>query len=349
MRSSITWDDVMRRATFFDEGRTDIDTDLSRARFTTRRAPNDEVQILADLPGHRATLDVNDNALGQIARVLGIPMPYLKTVRTRSPELVENMLRDGVENAGNRPMLFRAHNTNLAGVLSPKFARDVTNLAVVEAMRAQLRGIEHTVVDYGVSANSGRSFLKVVMNDTEEYDPSARHARDRNKAVGDTVAAGVTILNGEYGDTNFRVAPFIYRLVCTNGMTANRLLGGQVVAPHLNLTVPAVGLKIGAAIAEVMLSHEDAMAKFVATTSIVLKDVMSTLDKVAEIGGIKSDKDRSRLLHAFDKEPQPTAFNVINAVTRFARTKPEATRQNLEDLAGQLVSYTPDQWHAMAA
>lgn len=190
--------------------------------------------------------------------------------------------------------------------------------------------------------------------------------------VGDTVEAGITISNSEIGYGNFSVQPFLYRLICTNGMTAP-IAGSEAIkrihrstAIDLERATPFTHLvdttERKAAKAHIWKTIGDAVGKALEETSF--KDLMERLkaankvkvtktnteklfEKIAKRYGL-SEQEQSAALFNFETDNVRTAWGLANAITKIANNTQSYERATyLENAGGQLMSLPERDWERL--
>ena len=158
-----------------------------------------------------------------------VPYTYYQTMADRNqPELIQSnlntWLKNPPQNARNR--LFRTYDNQ---TWSDVWTKDNTFrsyhsdrfltfdnfdlvqglLPLLDRLDRQVNGIQF--VSMGLTDN--KLYLKIIFPNVE--------AEIKGRQVGDIVKSGVIISNSEVGMGSIVVSPFIYRLICLNGMTVN--------------------------------------------------------------------------------------------------------------------------------
>tara|TARA_R110002051_G_C8665021_1_gene489560 strand:- start:56 stop:1150 length:1095 start_codon:yes stop_codon:yes gene_type:complete len=165
---------------------------------------------------------MNTHFIQQLCAHHKLPYSYVKTMVDRGqPELIAKNLNTWLHNpvAGSGPRLFRTYDKN--GYDNAEFRschshRFLTfdhfdllqGLApVLQRLEDQVNGLQY--MSMGLTDN--KIYLKIIFPNVE--------SEIKGKQVGDIVKSGVLISNSEVGAGSIVVSPFIYRLICTNGMT----------------------------------------------------------------------------------------------------------------------------------
>ena len=156
-------------------------------------------------------------------------------------------------------------------------------------------------------------------------------------AVGDLTAAGLRFdLDMKHG-TSPKVAPFQYRLVCTNGQLSRQ-------ADH---AIDARGMTVEQVLNELERQAQLAFSKvehdvqaFYELRNVPVENPERVLARVAREHGL-SDRVRIRLIErAAEIEGTPTMFDIVNLVTNSANadTVKPALRRQLIGIGGSMVS-----------
>ena len=153
-----------------------------------------------------------------------VPYTYYQTMADRKqPELIQSNLNTWLKNPvkGAKNRLFRTYDNKtwkdntFRSYHSNRFLTfDYFDLVqglmpVLDRLNEEVNGIQF--VSMGLTDN--KLYLKIIFPNVE--------AEIKSKEVGDIVKSGVIISNSEVGMGSIMVSPFVYRLICLNGMTVN--------------------------------------------------------------------------------------------------------------------------------
>ncbi len=160
-----------------------------------------------------------------------------------------------------------------------------------------------------------------------------------NVATGDRVQNGVAL---SYSETQLRLHPYIFRLVCSNGMIRPRVMMSRQIGdsvprdPEKTIEIIQSGVQACTA-PSVLLEAVERMQD--------LKNHPAELGLriLAMLPGL-SRESASRLtdsvldLILWHDDAQPTMYDVLNSITAFARDRSDRTEKwNLERFAGRVV------------
>ena len=302
-------------------------------------------------------LDPTPLAHRQIGTHLGIPAPYYDRMRTDAPELLAGNVNrwladhtDGVRMLRTLTPTAEAHRHTLRAFLSNRY-RPLDNYDLAQAVLPEL------------DAN-GFALRSHELTDTHLYLKAVLEERTVDVAVGDAVAIGVSIRNSDVGCSSLSIAPFIERLICTNGMTINdlgtrrrhvgkRLNGfqdGALIAEHLSTEAHAASDK-----AFWLAARDTARACASEATLATVADSMRQGREIRATGhpqevvrqvsrrvGITEGEESSVLEHLITGG-ELSAYGLANAVTRAAADVESYDRASELEAIGWQVLQLPAQ------
>ena len=165
--------------------------------------------------GYDGTPQLTDHALNQLCGRLEIGTLYINKCLPVSQSLVAHNLNFWISNNKDRDLMLRTYENfdkskNVRAVLSNRYkmidAHHVLNPALNKIMDL---GAEFKYSHYDGDRLNVTATL-----------PKLEGAVQKD----DIVQGGITITNSEIGNGGLLIQPFLYRLVCTNGMVAPRYL-----------------------------------------------------------------------------------------------------------------------------
>lgn len=293
----------------------------------------------------------------QIADHLGIPWRYYDRMRSVQPGLLDQNVNTWLQSGGDRRMIRTLDGTARA-FLSDRYRRlDNFDLAtVVLPILSEIPGLEIGSCEL----TDERMYIKA-------YTPRVKG----EVKVGEEVCAGVFISNSEVGSGRFRVEPFVYTLACTNGMTISKELGAaalsqvhvgrrlrtdeatfrvfrdETLAADDRAFFMAAGDVVRAAVDEV--HFRDLLASMrAAAESTPLVNAPAAIEVLAKAESLGEGEASSILTH-LAAGGDLSRWGVLSAVTRHAEDVESYTRASeLEELGGKILSYSPQQWRALA-
>ena len=160
---------------------------------------------------------LTDHSMNQLCGKLEIGTQYLRKCLPVSQELVAHNLNFWIKNTKSKELMVRTIERdsdelpNIArAVCSNRYKRIDNDVVVTHSL--------NKLMDLGLD-------IKYVNYDRDTLNVTAVNPKVEGEvSKGDVVQSGVTITNSEIGSGSLMIQPFIYRLVCTNGMVAPRYL-----------------------------------------------------------------------------------------------------------------------------
>ena len=162
-------------------------------------------------------LKMTDHSIGQLCHKLEIGTSYIRKCLP-FPELVTKNLNHWIEHTKNRNLMVRTKDDTARAILSDRYKRIDNELVAVKTL--DMLSKMGAKVEYG-SYNGDQLNITATL-------PKLKGEVQKD----DLVTGGVTITNCEIGTSSLRVQPFVYRLVCTNGMVVPEYLG-TFLAKHV--------------------------------------------------------------------------------------------------------------------
>jgi Domain of unknown function (DUF932) len=145
-------------------------------------------------------------AHAQMASKLSIPKGYYDRMMGQSPHLLAENVNHWLGERQDETGLIRTLRGQMRAFLSSRY-RIVDNHDILAMVLPELSEMGSGIKIASCQVTDERMYLKVINTDIEAAI-----------AVGDPVQAGFILSNGEIGNSSISVEPFIYRLVCTNGL-----------------------------------------------------------------------------------------------------------------------------------
>jgi hypothetical protein len=297
-----------------------------------------------------------DNAHGQIAERIQVPVKYYNRMRDEAPELLAANVNHWFQSKPERRMV-RTLGTNTRAFLSDRYQRidDYDVSSTVLPILAEL-GQELGLRIESCELTERRLYIKAV---TERISGEVE--------VGDEVQSGIIISNSEIGLGAVVVQPLIYRLRCKNGMIMNdntlraHHVGGRAQASdevYTMLTDEALKADDHA----VLLKVRDVVR---ATLS---QEVFNrSLNKFREARGMKIEGNPAEAIEVLSKRMNfnetetggilrhlieggdLSRWGVANAVTRYAQDVESYDRSTeLEQLGGRIIELPKSDWSAIS-
>jgi hypothetical protein len=189
--------------------------------------------------------------------------------------------------------------------------------------------------------------------------------------VGDTVEAGITISNSEIGYGNFSVQPFLYRLVCTNGMTTpvanddaikriHRSSALECYRPFTHLVETnerktakeQIWRSISESVGQVLreATFRDLLERLKAANKVKVSaktDTEKLIERIAKRFDLTAE-EQSAALFNFETDNDKTVWGIANAITKIANGTQSYERATfLESAGGQLIGLDEKDWQRL--
>lgn len=292
---------------------------------------------------------VNDYAHGQIGDRIGIPKKYYDRMRNQAPQLLDANVMHWFHHKPERRMV-RMLDGRARAFLSDRYRR-LDNLDLME------RAVMPELTKHGTEL----VFHVAALTDTRLYVRALLPGLAEEITVGDVVQAGVEIRNSEVGAGALSVSPFIWRLVCLNGMVASdrslrryhvgRQQDEEAFAIYRDDTLDAddrafflkVRDAVGAALSDVTFGEIVKQMRKAATGEQTADPVLTT-ERLAKTYALDEGEQGSILRH-LATGGDLTQWGAVNAITRAAKDADTFDRQaEMEAIGGQLVAVPAHHW-----
>lgn len=306
------------------------------------------------------SFDLTQHAQRQITSWAGIPAKYADQCIASDPALLainmNHWLRSSLEKNGTPTRrMVRTLGGDARAFLSDRYRR-IDNEDIAEAVLPILLN-EPGLQIISSEVTESRLYLKALLPRIEA-----------DIAVGDTVQAGLMISNSEIGAGSLQVKPLVYRLVCSNGMIADR---GGMSRYHVGRRVAGDGDDIEKLFRDetiaaddhaLMLKVQDVVRASLdaAVFSSLVDDMRAATEgpqilrpaKAVEVLGKTlglQQSEQDSVLESLIRGGDYSRWGALNAVTAIANTHESYDRATeLETLGGKVLDLDPSQWQQVA-
>jgi Domain of unknown function (DUF932) len=281
-------------------------------------------------------------AHAQMASKLNIPKNYYDRMMAHSPQLlsenVNHWLGDRDETA-----LVRTLRGQMRAFLSNRY-RIVDNHDILAMVIPELSEMGSGIEIVSCQVTDEKMYLKVINKNLEAAI-----------SVGDPVQAGFILSNGEIGNASVSVEPFIYRLVCTNGMILKDKRQRKNHAGRANEnadlyasdTLQAIDDAFKLKIRDLVRSaisittFQEAVADMQgAKSNLITGSPVKAVEVTAKAIGLNDDESKLVLNHLI-RAGDLSQFGMLNAVTRTAEDTESYDRATEIERLGSSVLYLP--------
>ena len=291
---------------------------------------------------------VNNVCLNQMATKFGMSKKYLDKMLDGHNELVQDTFNYWMHKTPKQQMV-RTLYGNAIAYLSDKYKR-VDNHEIAQVVLPVL-------------IDGGYEVISTAITDSKMYIKAKLPRLEREVTEGDVVQAGVTISNSEVGHGSVSVSPFIYRLICLNGMTIN---DARLNSRHLTssqATIDGVyevlsdeakeldNKALLSKVRDVVLSTNDEIRfnqnveKMTNATEIKIKKpkkVIEVLENRFDLTKQEGEDILQNLINRDDKQPTANVWSVVNSVTALGNTLDDYDRGTKMQSIGGVLLDTPE-------
>jgi hypothetical protein len=296
--------------------------------------------------------NINDHAHGQIADRLGIPRKYYSKMQTENPDL----LMDNVNSWFRKTPtvnLVRTLDGNARAYLSDRF-RTIDDSLIMQAFLPV--AFDH----------KDMRFMTQALTDQRLYIQAVFPTMQAEVKKGDVIQAGIVLANSEVGLGAVDVSLMLWRLACTNGMTAASLLRKNHVGARIGLGEEASDIfardTIEAEIKSFQLRLRDVLRNALTEASFMVE-----INKMREAAGMEidrptefiknvtksfgfSEKDSDFILSNMVAEHNLNKYGFANGITNLARQLDNRDRQyDLESVGYKALTLPASEWKALVA
>jgi Domain of unknown function (DUF932) len=289
-------------------------------------------------------------AHGQMASRLSIPKIYYDRMLKQSPDLLSANVNHWLEER-KETSLIRTLRGQMRAFLSNRY-RIVDNHEILAMVLPELAEMGEGITIASCNVTAEKMYLKVINTNIEAAI-----------SVGDPVQAGFVLSNGELGNGSISVEPFIYRLVCTNGLTlkdkklrknhAGR--AQETMELFASDTIQAIDsafkLKIRDLVRNAIsiTTFREAVADLqVSKNDLITGHPAKAVEVTAKAIGLNNDES-SLVLNHLIRSGDLSRFGMLNAVTRTAEDIENYDRATEIERLGSSVLYLPQStWREVA-
>ena len=283
---------------------------------------------------------LTDHSLNQLCGKLEIGTQYLRKCLPVSQELVAHNLNFWINNSKKKELMLRTYDTapiNEARAICSNRYKRIDNDVVANHSLNKL-------MDLGLD-------IKYSHYDRDTLNITAVNPKLEGEVTkGDVVQSGVTITNSEIGSGSLIIQPFIYRLVCTNGMVAPRYLnrfysrhvGKIVIDPSNDDQYVTIIDKMQKQI-DLISSNDVWNESFEGLVKATKQSINShQIVELAKRHGV-SESERAqifeRLNHYVGDTFTTTKYDLANAVTNIANDEEKSNERarKLQELGGLII------------
>ena len=295
---------------------------------------------------------VNEYAHDQLGGRLGIPSKYYDRMRTMAPGLLDTNVSYWFREQPETRLL-RMLDGKLRAVLSDRYRR-LDNIDLMESILPVFNEID------------GLQFHVASLTDTRLYVRAILPTLYAEIGIGDIVQAGVEIRNSEVGAGALAVSPYLWRLVCLNGMVSIAAIRKYHVGRKVEESDELLGvftdetikaddtaffLKVRdivkAALSEARFEEIIAGLREIASGERVTNPVKAS-EVLANTYALNENEQTSILRHLIEGGDL-SQWGAANALTAAAKDASDFDRvAEMEVLGGRVAALSPVEWGRIA-
>ena len=290
--------------------------------------------------------EITDWAHGQLSQKTGIPKKYYDKLRTAGKaDLLADNVNAWIGSVGKR--MLRTQRGAVRAIVSDRFLR-IDNDFVVGVLKERMNANGLDMTDPGV-------VKRCHISDTRLYVQVNVPHQEAEIRRGDRVIQGLILSNSEVGASAFTVEPFLYRLVCSNGLIAPHSLSrihlgsrneeGELLSDTtIDLEKELLKSKVTDIVNSVF--DEEVFLKWVdqlkETTEVHIPSPTTTLDKAFDSFNLFDDL-KPKVLDEMIREGDNSQYGLVNALTAVARDVPNFEDMiTIERVAGEISTMKGD-------
>lgn len=289
----------------------------------------------------------------QIGSALNIPAKYYELMREEKPDLLARNINSWFADLDGKYMVrsFQYSDQSVGRALLSTQYRRIDNMMIAETVLPIFAGsTQYEVVETEITER--KLYFKIV-----------DHKLEADVKVGDAVQAGVIITNSEVGMGAVSVQPFLYRLVCSNGMVATELSsrkthvgkvqdavegGFQIVSAETERAEDkALALRIRDSV-QIAISEEmfhKAIHQLKLSTKEMIDgdpaDVINLTGKVYDL----NNQEKTGILRHLVEGGDLSKYGLSNAITRTSKDIKDFDRATeLQGIGWEVATMEPNLW-----
>lgn len=296
---------------------------------------------------------VNDHAHGQVANRLTIPKAYYDRMRSKAPGLLDDNVRHWLDNEP-KTGLIRTLDGQVRAMLSDRFRR-LDHYDLLQATLPvfnKVPGLEFHVA----SLTDKKLYLRAILPGLQA-DITGK---------GDIVQAGVEIRNSEVGAGTLTVSPYLWRLVCLNGLVSNSLISARHTGRKIDEAEEAIGIfrdetlraddtaffmkvsdLVEAALTEVQFEKIVAQLRETTTGERIKDPIAATKVLGSRLDLLEAEQ--TSILTYLIEGGDLSQWGAVNAITAAAKSATGFDRvAELEEIGGKLAALPANEWARVA-
>lgn len=268
-------------------------------------------------------MDLSDLATGHLCGKLQVPSRYFnRLVDAGMNQLAAENINTWLNDDDKRKFMLRQYDGHIRGVLSGSYSKyDAPEIlqSVKEVFSSKPFALKGSFI------NEERLHVRLVENELLPIE-------------NEDLYAGITLDSSDVGRSGLEVKFFIYKQVCTNGLTISKSSARVFKQKHIGITHEDFkeGLEVGLKSFDEIRSQVIEMIQ--ETHKIPLGQDIEALNKEIKTATNLSDDDIDEVMVLVADKYEPTRWGLINGITEIAQKFTLERRLELEEIAGTMLA-----------
>jgi len=297
-------------------------------------------------------LSWTDTAFTQFCSKIEVPSEFVRRCPIHGPSSKKSIIDHWKEGVDGKTFLLRLHNldvpdekTGAGGMvrafLTERFSKfDNLELVDVAAPFIKERGLQiqigaHTDKSFHMRLLDPKTIDVRTGKTPENQPPPGAHIVDYKS---DVHQVGIHVLNSEVGAYNLRGDFMLFRQVCTNGLII--LFDKKPLFSHKHVGIESheIRTRFAASLDEMKDRTEGVIHNLETAGEQHLAEPLTELRRQLKAAKGTTDDFITLAFEAFEAEPVPTRFGIIQAITRAAQKLPSMDQRiEMEQVAGRIL------------
>ena len=318
-----------------------------------------------DDKGGVAQFAMNTWSQGQVASYANIPKAYFDRIGVQNKQLLSLMVnhsflhkRSEVPAHRREARMFRSLDGTLQALVSPSFLT--------------LDGYELMQVLKPILDRYGFTVLEASITEKRLYVNAVTEALQGEVKQGDVINYGVTISTSDVGAGSISISPYLYRLICSNGLKTEShfkrrhlasskaegedfrdLFTSQTVYHEKRAILGKAKDTLLASLREDNFNAELGRLKETTERTITNYNLQEVVERAGKFYGVTDSKVQAAVVNELGAGNQGaglTMWGLMNSFTAVAKTEivDYDEQDRLERIAGTMPKLTPKQWGHIA-
>lgn len=265
-------------------------------------------------------MDATSFARGELCGKLRIPSRYIsRCVEEHREDLAADNLRSWMEN-DDRKIMLRQYDGHIRGIMSGSYSR----YDAPDILQSVKEVFGKTLTLKGSFLNEERLHLRLVETEMLPIE-------------GEDLYAGITLDSSDIGRSGLAVKFFIYKQICTNGLTIAKSSGKLFRQKHIGLNHKDFKEGLEEGLESFNNVKEDVIEMIKKTHEIPLTKDIEALSEKVKVATNLSDDDIDQVMVLVADKYESTQWGLINGITEVAQKFTLERRLELEEIAGNML------------